>query len=448
MLYVIAAYWPFLLDHAADRRRRRLVVPGPARGGRSDGVAGAGARRAVIWHFFEVWVLMLAAFAIGCPLGALAYRLIARQPAGRPAGRFCRCGRRRRRRHQEPARHRAGLAPGIPPLGRALGARRTRRTIIGSFHRLEAPGRQERLPAARRRADAHRPVRPARRRRSTVDGAARDGEPAMARADEAGEAAAATRRPRWRGRWHWPRRAMACRTICSASAASASASSSASIALGIYHFGQIAAWTPAEIRWVAQQLAFPDRIERDDWVGQAIVLAAGGDTGFVKSADRRRARRWEATFAQSGARDADEIDAKPQATLPTRTCPAKRLWARPCRRRSATRRETASNRTCSEAQEPEEAFVGQRETEAAEAVGGQPAHEAGEAGGDATHRTGRAATRRSADPGGRYRGEGRNGLAGCSRLRWLGSATASRSKLRLVARDDRIGRRAASFRRR
>jgi predicted flap endonuclease-1-like 5' DNA nuclease len=61
--------------------------------------------------------------------------------------------------------------------------------------------------------------------------------------------------------------------------------------LGIYHFGQIAAWTPAEIRWVATYLAFPDRIERDDWVGQATVLASGGNTGFVKSSARRRERR-------------------------------------------------------------------------------------------------------------------------------------------------------------
>ena len=59
--------------------------------------------------------------------------------------------------------------------------------------------------------------------------------------------------------------------------------------LGIYHFGQIAAWTPAEARWVANHLAFPERIERDDWIGQAIILATGGDTGYVKAADRRKA---------------------------------------------------------------------------------------------------------------------------------------------------------------
>lgn len=55
--------------------------------------------------------------------------------------------------------------------------------------------------------------------------------------------------------------------------------------LGIYHFGQIAAWTPAEARWVAAFLSFPERIERDDWIGQATILASGGDTGYVKRRD-------------------------------------------------------------------------------------------------------------------------------------------------------------------
>lgn len=58
--------------------------------------------------------------------------------------------------------------------------------------------------------------------------------------------------------------------------------------LGIYHFGQIAAWTPAEARWIASHLAFPERIERDDWIGQAIILATGGDTGYVKATARRK----------------------------------------------------------------------------------------------------------------------------------------------------------------
>lgn len=56
--------------------------------------------------------------------------------------------------------------------------------------------------------------------------------------------------------------------------------------LGIYHFSQIAAWTPAEARWVSARLAFPERLERDNWIGQAIVLATGGDPSTVSPSNR------------------------------------------------------------------------------------------------------------------------------------------------------------------
>lgn len=56
--------------------------------------------------------------------------------------------------------------------------------------------------------------------------------------------------------------------------------------LGIWHFDQIAAWTPAEVRWVGAFLAFPGRIEREGWVEQAAVLAKGGETDFSKRADK------------------------------------------------------------------------------------------------------------------------------------------------------------------
>jgi NADH-quinone oxidoreductase subunit E len=46
--------------------------------------------------------------------------------------------------------------------------------------------------------------------------------------------------------------------------------------LGVFHFDQIAAWTRAEIRWVATYLAFPGRIDREQWVAQAANLAHGG----------------------------------------------------------------------------------------------------------------------------------------------------------------------------
>ena len=45
--------------------------------------------------------------------------------------------------------------------------------------------------------------------------------------------------------------------------------------LGFYHFDQIAAWTPAELAWVDDNLEdFKGRASRDNWVGQARDLAA------------------------------------------------------------------------------------------------------------------------------------------------------------------------------
>ncbi len=44
-------------------------------------------------------------------------------------------------------------------------------------------------------------------------------------------------------------------------------------ALGIFHFDQIGAWPREEIRWVGTYLAFPGRIDREEWVSQAKALA-------------------------------------------------------------------------------------------------------------------------------------------------------------------------------
>jgi NADH-quinone oxidoreductase subunit E len=56
--------------------------------------------------------------------------------------------------------------------------------------------------------------------------------------------------------------------------------------LGFYHFDQIAAWTAEEIAWVDDNLeGFKGRVTRDDWVGQAKILAAGGETEFSKKVE-------------------------------------------------------------------------------------------------------------------------------------------------------------------
>ncbi len=46
--------------------------------------------------------------------------------------------------------------------------------------------------------------------------------------------------------------------------------------LGVYHFDQIAGWSVSEARWVGTFLSFAGRIEREDWISQASVLAEGG----------------------------------------------------------------------------------------------------------------------------------------------------------------------------
>lgn len=55
--------------------------------------------------------------------------------------------------------------------------------------------------------------------------------------------------------------------------------------LGIFKFSQIAAWTPANVDWVEDFMSFPGRIEREDWIAQAKVLAEGAETAFSKRVD-------------------------------------------------------------------------------------------------------------------------------------------------------------------
>ena len=55
--------------------------------------------------------------------------------------------------------------------------------------------------------------------------------------------------------------------------------------LGIFAFAQIAEWNENNIKWVEKRLDFPGRIEREDWVSQAKLLAAGSETEFSKRVD-------------------------------------------------------------------------------------------------------------------------------------------------------------------
>ena len=52
--------------------------------------------------------------------------------------------------------------------------------------------------------------------------------------------------------------------------------------LGIFKFEQISTWKKAERDWVDNYLNFKGRIDRDNWVKQAKVLAKGGAEEYLK----------------------------------------------------------------------------------------------------------------------------------------------------------------------
>ncbi len=52
--------------------------------------------------------------------------------------------------------------------------------------------------------------------------------------------------------------------------------------LGFYHFDQIGRWKRDEIDWIDEHLRFKGRIDRDKWIDQAKLLAAGDMEAFSK----------------------------------------------------------------------------------------------------------------------------------------------------------------------
>ncbi|WP_299042561.1 NADH-quinone oxidoreductase subunit E [uncultured Tateyamaria sp.] len=58
-------------------------------------------------------------------------------------------------------------------------------------------------------------------------------------------------------------------------------------AAGVYHFDQLASWTPEEVAWADQHLVrFKGRVSRDNWVTQAQALARGDETEFSQRAKK------------------------------------------------------------------------------------------------------------------------------------------------------------------
>lgn len=80
-------------------------------------------------------------------------------------------------------------------------------------------------------------------------------------------------------------------------------------ALGIWHFDQVAGWGASEVEWVGTYLAFPGRIDREEWVAQAKTLASGAETEF----SQRVARGEVATSKDDGSKGQGNVAPKPKA---------------------------------------------------------------------------------------------------------------------------------------
>ncbi len=80
-------------------------------------------------------------------------------------------------------------------------------------------------------------------------------------------------------------------------------------ALGIWHFQQIADWTPENVSWVGSYLAFPGRIDREEWIAQAKTLATGQETEFSRRAERGEVAtsRDDGTEGQQNIADVSKI---------------------------------------------------------------------------------------------------------------------------------------------
>src|SRR5262245_15400532 len=52
--------------------------------------------------------------------------------------------------------------------------------------------------------------------------------------------------------------------------------------LGFFHYDQIAAWDPMEVDWINEHLRFRGRVEREQWIEQARLLAEGQEDRFAQ----------------------------------------------------------------------------------------------------------------------------------------------------------------------
>ncbi|MCX5493563.1 hypothetical protein OSH11_02475 [Kaistia dalseonensis] len=90
--------------------------------------------------------------------------------------------------------------------------------------------------------------------------------------------------------------------------------------VGIFHFSQIAAWTPQEIAWVAAFLDVGDTIVSKDWVGQSTRVASADDPAEAVKPKRKlprprskrgKAKKQSETIGESASADRSDEAGNP-----------------------------------------------------------------------------------------------------------------------------------------
>jgi predicted flap endonuclease-1-like 5' DNA nuclease len=115
--------------------------------------------------------------------------------------------------------------------------------------------------------------------------------------------------------------------------------------IGIFHFSQIASWTPQEVLWVADYLGAGDSVASKDWVGQAMHFASS-DEPIREPEPKPRAKRVAAAKSDAGKgaarRTPGKAGAAKKAKAKSKT-EAETGAAKPARRkRAASKKEAAS----------------------------------------------------------------------------------------------------------
>jgi predicted flap endonuclease-1-like 5' DNA nuclease len=99
--------------------------------------------------------------------------------------------------------------------------------------------------------------------------------------------------------------------------------------LGIYHFGQIAAWSADHAAWIEHEMTFPGRIERESWIPQAKLLAAGLDTDHSAAVKSGAKRIDDSADAPMSEAEASSLAAGLPAVIPTVEGEERHAGARP-----------------------------------------------------------------------------------------------------------------------